>query len=163
MPARSSFPGFPRECPAFFKGLERNNNKVWFEQHRHEFDDHVMEPARTFVVEMGARLRRIVPAVHADPRVDRSIFRIFRDTRFSPDKTPYKTHLGLWFWEGDGPRMECSGFYFHLEPKNVFVGVGIYMFPKGFLDAYREAVVDARHGKALRRAVQALQARSPRL
>jgi uncharacterized protein (TIGR02453 family) len=155
MPARSTFPGFPRECPAYFKGLQRNNNRVWFEQHRPDFEKHVLDPARAFVVEMGARLKHIAPDIHADPRIDRSIFRIFRDTRFSPDKTPYKSHLGIWLWEGDGPRMECSGFYFQLEPKNFILGAGVYMVPPGMLDSYREAVVDPRHGKTLRRAVQA--------
>ena len=83
-----------------------------------------MTPARLFVGEMGARLKKLSPGVQADPRVDKSIFRIFRDTRFSRDKTPYKTHLGIWFWEGDGPRMECSGFYFHLDPPKLMNGSG---------------------------------------
>ncbi len=155
MPARAAFPGFPRECPAFFKGLQRNNTKTWFEQHRSDFEQHVLDPARAFVVALGARLQPIAPDLHADPRVDRSIFRIFRDTRFSPDKTPYKTHLGIWLWEGDGPRMECSGFYFQLDPKRLFLGAGAYLIPPGMLDSYRAEVVDPRRGRALRRAVDA--------
>jgi len=155
MPVRATFPGFPRECLVFFKELKRNNNKVWFEQHRSDYEVQVLDLARAFVVALGTRLQRIAPKIHADPRIDRSIFRIFRDTRFSPDKTPYKTHLGLWFWEGDGPRMECSGFYFELEPKKLFLGAGVYWVPPSMLDFYRQAVVDPRHGQALRRAVQA--------
>ena len=154
MSDKSSFPGFPRECLTFFRELRRNNNRVWFEEHRAGFERAVMDPARSFVVAMGARLERIAPGVHADPRVDRSIFRIFRDTRFSPDKTPYKTNLGLWFWEGEGPRTECSGFYVHIEPGSFFLGVGVYVFPRDLLDAYREAAVDPRHGKALGKAVR---------
>jgi uncharacterized protein (TIGR02453 family) len=154
MSDKSAFPGFPRACPAFFRELQRNNNRVWFEAHRDEYERVVLDPARAFVVAMGARLERIAPGVQADPRVDRSIFRIFRDTRFSPDKTPYKTNLGLWFWDGDGARTGCSGFYFHVEPGNFFLGVGIYMIPPDLLDPYREAVVDPRHGKTLRRAIR---------
>jgi uncharacterized protein (DUF2461 family) len=70
-----------------------------------------MKPARQFVLAMGEQLRQIAPGVHAEPEVNRSIFRIHRDTRFSKDKTPYKTNLELLFWEGEGHRMECPGFY----------------------------------------------------
>ncbi len=154
MPTAPAFPGFPRACPTFLRQLQRNNNRAWFEEHRDEYERVVLDPARAFVVAMGMRLARIAPGAQADPRVDRSIFRIFRDTRFSPDKTPYKTNLGIWFWDGDGPRSGCSGFYFHIEPGNFFLGVGIYVIPPTLIDAYREAVVDPRHGKALQRAIR---------
>ena len=150
---KSGFDGFPKECIRFYKGLKKNNTKVWFEEHRGEFDDYVMIPARLFVGEMGARLKKLSAGVHADPRVDKSIFRIFRDTRFSKDKTPYKTHLGIWFWEGDGPRMECSGFYFHLDPPKLMLGVGIYMFPRHMIDEYRNSVVHEKYGKELTRII----------
>ncbi|MCK4656161.1 MAG: DUF2461 domain-containing protein [candidate division Zixibacteria bacterium] len=146
---KSEFDGFPKECIRFYKGLKKNNTKLWFEEHRGEFDNYVMTPARIFVGEMGARLKKLSSEVHADPRVDKSIFRIFRDTRFSKDKTRYKTHLGIWFWEGDGPRMECSGFYFHLDPPKLMLGVGIYMFPSHMIDEYRNSVVHEKYGKEL--------------
>jgi uncharacterized protein (TIGR02453 family) len=149
MVPKSGFDGFPKECIRFYKELKKNNTKLWFEQHRSEFDDYVMTPARLFVGEMGARLKMLSSGVNADPRVDRSIFRIFRDTRFSRDKTPYKTNLGIWFWEGDGPRMECSGFYFHLDPSKLMLGVGIYMFPNYMIDEYRNSVVHEKYGKEL--------------
>lgn len=150
------FQGFPRECVRFFLNLKQNNNKAWFDAHRPEFDVYVMEPARQFVVAMGERLRQIAPGVHAEPEVNRSIFRIHRDIRFSKDKTPYKANLAMWFWEGEGPRMGCSGFYFHLEPPDLMLGVGIHEFSDALLGAYRQAVIDPQLGPALVEAIQSV-------
>lgn len=149
----NEFNGFPKQCLKFFNEIKKNNTKLWFEEHRSDFDQHVMEPSREFIVAMGSRLRKIAPGINADPRVNKSIFRLFRDTRFSKIKTPYKTNLGLWFWEGDGKRMECSGFYFHLEPPKLMLGVGLYMIPKTVMEEYRNSVVDDKHGKVLARAI----------
>jgi len=156
MPDASTFAGFPKELFAFYEGLERTNERLWFEQHRDEYERHVLSPARAFVTEMGERLRMIAPGVHADPRIDKSIFRIYRDTRFSRDKRPYKTHLGLWFWDGSRGRMDCSGFYIQIEPGEIFVGAGIYMFPRDLIETYRRAVVDDKLGARLARAVDAV-------
>lgn len=85
----------------------------------------------------------------ADPRINKSLFKIYRDTRFSKDKTPFKTHVGLWFWEGDKKRMEWPGFYFHLEPNRFFVAAGMHHFPQTILPVYRKAVVHEKLGAAL--------------
>ncbi len=154
MPRTVSFEGFSRECVDFWTGLGLNNDRLWFEAHKPDYEKFVLEPGRAFILAMGERLREIAPRVHADPRVNQSIFRIYRDTRFSRDKSPYKTHFGLWFWEGTGPRMECSGFYWHLEPPKLMLGVGLYMFPPVLLDEYRRSVVHPRHGAALAGAVR---------
>jgi uncharacterized protein (TIGR02453 family) len=147
------FSGFPKECFEFFEMLENNNNRPWFEEHRSDYEQFVKEPARDFVVALGARLRKLAPRVHAEPLIDRSIFRINRDTRFSHDKSPYKTHLGLWFWEGNGNRMECSGFYIHFDPPRMWLGVGIYIFPPFLLHEYRRSCVHDTYGKQLSRIV----------
>ncbi|MFQ5652091.1 MAG: DUF2461 domain-containing protein [bacterium] len=148
-----TFAGFPRQCVEFFTALKNNNDKVWFEKHRAEYDHYVMQPARDFVAAMGDRLREIAPRIIADPRVNKSLFKIHRDTRFSPDKTPFKTHMGILFWEGERKRMECSGFYFHLEPPELMLGAGIYLFPRPHLQEFRKSVVHAKHGPALAEAV----------
>ena len=153
-----SFAGFSPETVRFLTELEQNNDKLWFEANRQRFEGQLMEPARDFVVALGARLREIAPEVQADPRTDRSIFRLHRDTRFSPDKSPYKSHLGLWFWEGPGHRMSNPGFYFHLEPPNLMVAAGLHVFPKPFMEAYRRAVVDPQLGSELEAAVRAIVA-----
>ncbi len=147
----ASFPfnGFPKETILFFAELAANNNKTWFTENKPNFEKYVMTPARDFVTAMGERLGDISPDIIADPRVNKSIFRIYRDTRFSKDKTPYKTNLGLWFWTGEGAKFENPGYYFHLDPDNLMVGVGLYSFAKPILKAYREAVVDPELGPEL--------------
>ncbi|MGH7496295.1 MAG: DUF2461 domain-containing protein [bacterium] len=151
-----SFGGFPRECVKFFIQLAQNNNKAWFEAHREEYENFVMQPAQEFVMAMGKRLQKLSPKVNADPRVNRSLFRLNRDVRFSKDKRPYKTNFAAMFWEGNGARMECSCYYFHLEPPNLMLGVGIYMFTPEMLEVYRRACVHPRHGTALAKAVKQL-------
>ena len=83
-----------------------------------------------------------------------SLFKINRDVRFSKNKSPYKTNMGIWFWEGRRKRMECSGFYFHFEDQKLLFGTGFYMFPKNLLTQYRDAVVDKELGPELGKAVK---------
>lgn len=147
------FNGFPKGMVTFFENLEKNNDKKWFEAHKAEYEALVKQPAGEFVTAMGEKLEKIAPDIHAIPKVNKSLFRINRDTRFSNDKRPYKTNLGIWFWEGDGKRMECSGFYFHYFAKKLMLGVGIHMMPKDILDKYRKAVVHDTLGPELRKAV----------
>jgi len=149
MPEHLEFQGFSKETVKFFRELKRNNNTKWFEAHRKDYEAFVMNPAKVFVVAMGGRLRTLSPDIIAIPKVNKSLFRINRDTRFSPDKSPYKTNLGIFFWEGSPSRMECPGFYFHLEPPIILLGVGIYMIPKYLFDTYRNSVVHPKYGKEL--------------
>ncbi len=159
MTAQPAFDGFFKESVRFFENLKKDNDKDWFALHKGDFEDHVMAPARDFVYEMGKRLREMSPGIIADPRVDKSIFRVFRDTRFSADKSPYKTHLGIFFWEGWLPKMECPGFYFHLEPPDLMLGVGVYRFSPPLLAEYRDSVVDPKHGPDLAKALQRIRKR----
>jgi uncharacterized protein (TIGR02453 family) len=145
----NSFQGFPREAVKFFVSLRKNNNREWFSRHKNQYTTQVMEPAQALVRDLGDRLKKISPAIIAAPMINRSIFRLNRDTRFSPDKSPYKTHLGLFFWEGVRPRMECPGFYLHLEPPHLMLGMGLYMLPRSALESYRHAVVHPEFGAEL--------------
>lgn len=154
----TAFSGFTKETVRFFTGLRRNNNKEWFERNRETYDRHVMAPAKLFVTAMGQRLKTIAPHIVAVPKVNKSIFRINRDTRFSLDSLPYKTNLGILFWDGDRPRMESSGFYFHLEPPDLWLGVGMYMIPDPLLGRFRKAVVDAKSGAEIRKITAAISA-----
>jgi uncharacterized protein (TIGR02453 family) len=149
MAGKEKFVGFSKETLSFFRKLKRNNTKVWFDKHREEYDKFVLDPAKAFIVSMGERFQAGGVDVKAEPKLNRSIFRIYRDTRFSPDKTPYKTHLALYFWEGNLPRMESPGFYFHVEPSKLLLGAGIYMFSPKQLTRYRNAVVDPEWGRDL--------------
>ena len=148
-----SFEGFPKELIRFFHGLRKNNTKEWFQDHKKDYEIHVKQPSEEFVMVMGEKLRAIAPKIHAIPKVNKSLFRLNRDTRFTRDKSPYKTNLGIWFWEGDRKRMECPGFYFHLDSDNLMLGTGLHIFPKELLSPYRDAVVDKNHGPKLKKAV----------
>ena len=106
------------------------------------------------MIEMGNKLRRIAPEINAIPQINKSLFKINKDVRFSKDKSPYKTYMGIWLWEGNRKRMESSGFYLHVENKAVLIGGGIKMFPKPVLDRYRQAVVDKKLGPELKKAVK---------
>lgn len=147
------FKGFSQQTLSFFNDLARNNTKMWFDQHKEAYEQQVLSPARDFILALGEKLKKISPGVQADPRVNKSLFRLNRDIRFSHDKTPYKTHLGIWFWEGMRPRMECSGYYFHLEAGKLMLGVGLYCFPKDMLEAYRQSVIHPQQGPALNKAI----------
>ena len=144
-----AFAGFPPECLRFFRGLARHNDRAWFGAHKADYERDVLVPARAFVVAMGARLRRLSPGLRVDPRTGGagSIFRIHRDVRFSKDKRPYKTNLGILFWEGE--RKSGSGYYFHLEPSGLELYVGMYAFDKDQLSAWRRAVDDPTSGRLL--------------
>ena len=102
-----AFHGFPREAFTFLLGLSRNN-KAWFDANRPIYDAAVVAPDLSFVEALGARLQAFAPSVTADPKVGGSLFRIHRDTRFSPDKRPYKTHVGIRF--RDGGAATSSGY-----------------------------------------------------
>jgi uncharacterized protein (TIGR02453 family) len=140
---------FPFDAVKFLSKLKRNNNKEWFESHREEFNNLVFEPAQEFVVVLGELLRTIVPDIIAIPKTDKSIFRIHRDIRFSKDKLPYKTNLGLYFWEGNRKKMECSGFYFHIEPGSFFLGSGHYEFTDDQLKKFRNTIYNPDKAKEL--------------
>ncbi len=151
------FNGFPKETVKFLKDLAKNNEKPWFNANRKKYELFFLKPAKDFIVAMSEKLEKLSSDIQGIPAVNKSIFKIYKDVRFSKDKTPFKTHLGLWFWEGEGPRMECSGFYFHLDPPNLMLGVGIYMFPKHQLEEFRNSVVHVKHGPELIKAIKKIE------
>jgi uncharacterized protein (TIGR02453 family) len=143
------FEGFPEETLRFLRGLAKNNSKAWFDAHRAEYDEFYVEAAKRFVEAIGPRLQKISKAAQYEARVNGSLFRINRDVRFSKDKSPYKAHLDLWFWEGAHRGWDSPGFFFRLAPTKLILGAGMHQFPKETLAAYRNAVIDERAGKAL--------------
>lgn len=153
------FSGFTRETVRFYTALRKNNNRAWFEANRATYEAHVIAPAKLFITAMGERLRRIVPGIVAIPAVNKSIFRIYRDTRFSLDPAPYKTNLGIYFWEGSRSRMESSGFYFGIEPPDLYLGGGMYLIPDSLLGRFRNDVVDKKRGTEIGKIVAAIRAR----
>jgi len=135
-----AFNGFAAQLTSFLRELRAHNDREWFQAHREEYEQYVLEPARAFVVAIGERITELGDDVHAEPKVRGSILNINRDTRFSPDKTPYKAYLDLWFWQGAGPSRERPGYFLRIEPERTTVGAGMHMFSDEALAAYRTAV-----------------------
>ncbi len=156
MPTKYPFDGFPKATVKFYRDLSKHNDRPWFNENKPVYQEKVLAPAQDFVLAMGARLKKLSPNVMADPRATGagSIFRIYRDTRFSRDKSPYKTFLGIFWWEADRKKMESPGFYFHLEANSLMIAIGHHVFPKEMMVSYRDAVVHAKRGPALARAVK---------
>lgn len=148
---------FPKSAVQFLNKLSKNNSKEWFEENRNLYNKSFLEPAQEFTIQMGEKLKKIAPEIMAIPKIDKSIFRIHRDVRFSKDKSPYKTNMGILLWEGSRKKIECSGFYFHIEPKMFLVGAGIYMMPKELMKPFRDAVADPEHGASLVKAIKKVE------
>lgn len=151
-----SFTGFSPATTRFLSGIARNNDRAWFEAHRDQYEQAWLAPARDFVMAAGEALRDIAPGVVAEPKVNGSIFRINRDTRFSTDKRPYKDHLDLWFWEGER-KGAISGWFVRITADEVGIGVGAHGFDRDQLVAYRQRVADPRDGARLVDAVRAVR------
>ncbi len=131
----SGFPGFPEDFFRFFVDLEQNNERAWFNQNKARYYESVVNPISEFIVAIAPRLQRISPHYIANPKPHGgSMFRIYRDTRFSKDKTPYKTHAGVQFRHEAGKDAHAPGFYVHLAPGEVFFGGGVWMPPNPVLN-----------------------------
>ena len=148
---------FPKKTVLFLKKLSKNNTREWFEANRGFYNSDFLEPCIQFVVEMGDKLQDIDQDIVAIPKIDKSIFRLHRDVRFSKDKTPYKTNAGIYFWNGKMKKMDASGFYFHLEPKYFGVGLGMYMFSPALLKKYRDVVSKSEQSNELHKIVRSLE------
>jgi uncharacterized protein (TIGR02453 family) len=126
----------------FLKELAANNDREWFNANKQRYIDEVRDPLLDFVDEFAPRLAKISKNMLADPRpVGGSLFRIYRDTRFSKDKRPYKTHAGMTFRHVDGRDVHGPIFYLHLEPGRVFTAAGMWHPPSDSLQKIREAIV----------------------
>ena len=127
----------------FLKDLASNNNREWFQENKQRYERQVKEPALRFITDFAPHLKKISPHFRADPRaVGGSLFRIYRDVRFSKDKSPYKTMAAAQFRHEEGKDVHAPGFYIHLEPGNVFAGCGLWHPPSGVLAKVRGAIVD---------------------
>lgn len=132
---------FSQALFAFLSELRQNNDREWFNANKQRYQEEVQEPALAFIADFAARLEAISPHFVADPRpVGGSLFRIYRDTRFARDKSPYKTHTGIQFRHERGRDVHAPGFYLHLEPGSVFVAAGIWHPDNATLAKIREAI-----------------------
>jgi uncharacterized protein (TIGR02453 family) len=133
---------FTPELFAFLADLRENNNREWFTANKDRYERVLLEPALDFVADFAPHLAKISPHLRADPRPSGgSLFRIYRDTRFSKDKTPYKTNAGIHFRHERAKDTHAPGFYLHLAPGEVFVGGGIWHPDTAAILRIREAIV----------------------
>ena len=142
------FEGFADTGARFFRALARNQRREWFTAHREEYELGWQKPMHALLTEMRARLE---PLYRHEMLAVPKVFRIYRDVRFSKDKSPYKTHIGGYVaieGSGEGPSA-AAALYVHLGATEVFVAAGQYMMDAHQLARFREAVLDERHGGRL--------------
>ncbi len=134
------FRGFPREALQFLTRLKRNNHRRWFQPRKEEYYELVRFPMECLIASLAQRMADEAPEIEFHPK--RSIFRIYRDTRFSRNKTPYKTNIAASFkLRGSKSPMELPGLYVGIEPGEIWVGGGLYMPTGEQLKAIRSAIV----------------------
>lgn len=146
------FAGFPKEGVQFLRDLKKNNDRDWFKARKKLFDEAVQAPMRELVLALGEELEAFAPGFLTDPK--KAIYRIYRDTRFSNDKAPYKTHVAASFNHKSLTKHAGGCYYFHISPEEILAGGGVYAPGPADLLALRrhisatapdyEAVVSAR-------------------
>jgi len=137
----NGFEGFPKDFFAFFRELKAHNERPWFEANKERFRNSVQAPMSGFIAAMAPRLSKVSKRFTADPRPNGgSMFRIYRDVRFSKDKRPYKEHAACHFRHSLGKDVHAPGFYMHFAPGEVFFGGGLWMPPPESLTKIRDAI-----------------------
>jgi uncharacterized protein (TIGR02453 family) len=141
MPSEQTY--FDHAFFRFLEDLKKNNQREWFQANKQRYEDEVRHPAQQFISDSGPQLHKISRHFLADPRPSGgSMFRIYRDTRFAKDKSPYKTNVGIQFRHKQGKDVHAPGFYLHLETGGCFAGVGIWHPDGDSLSAIRAAIVE---------------------
>lgn len=137
------FSGFKSPTVNFLQELSENNNRNWFTQNKQRYEADIFIPALNYISAMSAPLAKVSPQFNAVPkRIGGSLMRIYRDTRFSKDKTPYKTNIGIHFRHRLGKDMHAPGYYVHIDPNEIFIGIGTWHPPSDALLKIREYIVE---------------------
>ena len=135
-----SFNGFSPQALAFFEGLAANNSKPWFEAHRTEYEEYLLGPLKALVGDLSGPMRAIDPELITIPAVDRTISRIYRDTRFSPNKSPYKTCLWITFKRPSPEWKDAPCFFFEISADSYRYGMGFYSASRETMDRLRQFI-----------------------
>lgn len=139
--AGNRYTGFDAATLSFLQELAANNDREWFQQNKSRYEEQVLDVALRFIVSMQEPLRSIAPHFVAQAtRVGGSLMRVYRDTRFSRNKTPYKTNIGIQFRHERAKDVHSPGYYVHVDPDSVFVGVGMWRPESDALRAIRERI-----------------------
>ena len=135
---RRPFSGFPKEGLQFLRSLKRHNNREWFREHKSIYENHVKQPMADLIAALAQDFQEFAPEMVASPKI--SAYRIYRDTRFSKDKSPYKTHVAAVFPRAGLEKHEGAGFYVHIAQSELLIGGGLYMPLPEDLNAVREHI-----------------------
>ncbi|HVW84134.1 MAG TPA: DUF2461 domain-containing protein, partial [Bryobacteraceae bacterium] len=122
---KSTFRGFSPEGIAFLRDLKANNDREWFAPRKSIYEEHLRLPMIELVRAVHGEMLRFAPEYVGEPA--KCIFRIYRDTRFSKDKTPYKTHIAASFWRNGMEKNRGAGYYFSVSPEEIEIAGGLYM------------------------------------
>ena len=137
---KNGFPGFPPDGIEFFAKLMRNNRREWFQPRKAFFEEKVKQPMQELVAALNGELKKFAPEYVTDP--DKAVYRIYRDTRFSKDKTPYKDHVAASFYRRGTCGHGSGGYYVAVSHKEVAVGGGVYMPDPEMLAAIRARIAE---------------------
>jgi uncharacterized protein (TIGR02453 family) len=158
----SRFSGFSPDALSFLRSLKRNNRREWFQPRKEKYEALIKAPMLEFVAEVNEELARFAPAYVTSPA--KAVYRIYRDTRFSPDKTPYKTHIAAIFPRNSAVKREGAVFYLHFTEKELLAFGGVWGPDRDELLAYRtllqqnhEEFQSLLNNKSLRKTVGGLQ------
>jgi uncharacterized protein (TIGR02453 family) len=155
------FEGLPKEGMDFLRQLVDHQDRDWFEARRETYQTQLLEPLQNLVDALGVRLQETYPELDFDPAANGSgsLTRIYRDTRFSKDKSPYKTWMGMRFWHAPFGRKVGPGFFVSVSPEGVGLYAGVWHFDKPLLQAWREYVDQGRRMESLAAAIADMIAR----
>jgi uncharacterized protein (TIGR02453 family) len=134
------FRGFPKETLEFLRRLKKNNNREWFLKRKEEYEESVKFPMQCLIAGLAVRLAGEIPEIEFNPK--RSIFRIYRDVRFSKNKAPFKTNIAAFFSVKGRKGVERPGLYLGVEPGEVFMGGGLYLPNGDQIKAIRKGIVE---------------------
>ncbi|MGI9223210.1 MAG: DUF2461 domain-containing protein [Woeseiaceae bacterium] len=133
---------FENQTIAFLEELAANNNREWFKENKARYEEQVLDIALRFIQSMQAPLGKIAPHFTAIPqRMGGSLMRVYRDTRFSKNKLPYKTNIGIQFRHEQAKDVHSPGYYVHIDPDQVFLGVGMWRPDSDSLRSIRDRIV----------------------
>ncbi|MEZ6134371.1 MAG: DUF2461 domain-containing protein [Pirellulaceae bacterium] len=139
----NTFDGFPRDTIEFLHELSENNTRDWFAANKQRYEQSVLDPALGFISSLANPLARAAPMLDVKAKkVGGSLMRIYKDTRFSKDKTPYKTNIGIQFRHTAGKDVHAPGLYVHIEPSECFFGAGMWRPDATALAKIRQAIAE---------------------
>jgi len=137
---QSRFRGFSPETINFLRDLKKNNNKAWFEAHKHDYRLLLLEPLQSLVTDLGSFMLTIDPYFEVTPAINKTISRIYRDTRFSRDKTPFRSTMWITFKRPREDWKDAPAYFFEISSDGYRYGMGFYSASKDTMDRFREMI-----------------------